>query len=220
MPRKAIAVVAAMHRELAPLFNEIRPQGADGIEFFELQNAVVAVGGVGRAAATRATEAVIAKYEPANLVSAGLVGAITANLKVGDVVHAREVIDADSGAHFVSADGDGVLVTVSAVSGPGEKRTLAQRWNADVLDMEAAAVAAQAQRSGIAFKAIKAVSDELDFVMPPLGTFVDPAGDFHTLRFLAYVAVRPKWWKHVRELNANSRKATMNLCAALGHLID
>jgi hypothetical protein len=85
--------------------------------------------------------------------------------------------------------------------------------------MEGAAVAAQAQRSGIAFSAVKAVSDELDFVMPPLGKFVNDEGRFETLRFLAYVAVRPKWWKDVRELSANSRKATANLCSALGHLI-
>jgi len=221
MPRKSVAIVAAMRMELAPLFRGFRPQQADGIEFFEMDDAVVAVGGVGRAAATRATETVIAKFEPAKIVSAGLVGAVTEKLKVGDVVHAREVIDADSGTRFVSAEaaGDGVLVTASSVTGPAEKRRLAQRWNADVLDMEGAAVAAQAQRSGIAFSAVKAVSDELDFVMPPLGKFVNDEGRFETLRFLAYVAVRPRWWKDVRELRANSRKATANLCSALGHLI-
>ena len=221
MPHKGVAVVAAMRMELAPLFKGVRSQQIDGIEFFEIDKTVIAVGGVGRAAATRTTEAVLAKYRPEKVLSAGLVGAVTARLKVGDVVHAREVIDADSGAHFATADGgDGVLITVSSVSGPAEKRSLAQRWHADVLDMEAAAVAAQAQQSGVAFSVVKAVSDELDFAMPPLGKFVNEGGKFETLRFLAYIAVRPGWWNDVRKLSANSRKATANLCSVLEHLIS
>jgi adenosylhomocysteine nucleosidase len=221
MPHKKVAVVAAMRMELAPLLRDVVSKRVDGIEYFELDAGVVAVGGVGRAAATRTAEAVMVKYQPSKVLSAGLVGAITAKLKVGDVVHAREVIDADSGARFVSADGgNGTLVTASSVSGPEEKRKLALRWNADVLDMEGAAVAEQAQRSGIPFSAVKAVSDEVDFVMPPLGKFVNDEGKFETLRFLAYVAFRPKWWNDVRELSANSRKASKSLCAVLQHLIS
>ena len=220
MRPKDVALVVAMQREVAPLLKGVRSHLAAGVELFELENAVVAVGGVGHAAATRATEAVVANYEPGIIVSAGLVGALTSKLKAGDVMHVRAVIEADSGARFVSTGGEGVLLTVSAVSGPAEKRALSQRWNADVVDMEGAAVAAQAQRSGITFSAMKAVSDELDFVMPPLGKFVNDAGKFETLRFLAYIALRPKWWNDVRQLNVNSRKATMKLCAALQHLID
>lgn len=220
MRPKHVALVVAMQREVAPLLKRVPSQSADGVEFFELENVVVAVGGVGHAAATRATEAVVAKYEPDIIVSAGLVGALTSKLKAGDVMHVRAVIDADSGAHFVSTGDEGILLTVSAVSGPAEKRKLAQQWNADVIDMEGSAVAAQAQRSGITFSAMKAVSDELDFVMPPLGKFVNDAGKFETLRFLAYLVLRPKWWNDVRQLNANSRKATVKLCAALEHLIS
>ncbi len=220
MRPKDVALVVAMRREVAPLLKGALPQSADGVEFFELEKVVVAVGGVGHAAAARVTEAVVTKYQPDIIVSAGLVGALASNLKAGDVMHVREVIDADSGAHFASMGREGVLLTVSAVSGPAEKRKLAQHWNADVIDMEGAAVAAQAQRSGIRFSAMKAVSDELDFVMPPLGRFVNDAGKFQTLRFLAYLALRPKWWNDVRQLNVNSRKATMKLCAALQHLID
>ena len=49
--------------------------------------------------------------------------------------------------------------------------------------MEAAAVAAVAQERGIEFAAVKAISDELDFVMPPVGRFVDADGKFETARF-------------------------------------
>ena len=213
-------MVGAMSRELAPLLRASRHRQAGGVELFELGTAVVAIGGVGRNAAQRAVEVLIVEYSPRLIVSAGVAGALSPKLRVGDVVCAREVVDADSGLHFATSGGEGVVVTVSAVSGPEAKRMLAQRWKADVVDMEAAAVGAAAQASGIEFAAIKAISDELDFVLPPLGKFVDGEGKFHTLGFVAYVALRPRWWKAVRQLNVNTRVAAAHLGDALSHLTD
>jgi len=220
MPHKSIAVVAAMARELAPLLRGVRSQGVDGIEFFELEDAVIAVGGVGRKAAGHAAEALITRYSPKVLISAGLVGALTPKLKVGDVVEVKEVIDVDSGAKFETAQGDTVLVTGSAVAGPADKPIEAQYWNADIVDMEASAEAEVAKQHGIEFMAIKAVSDEVNFAMPPLGKFVSDRGKFETLRFLAWVAIRPKWWSAVRQLNTNSNLAAAKLSQALSHLIQ
>jgi adenosylhomocysteine nucleosidase len=220
MLRKSVAVVAAMRRELAPLLRGIEPRQADGMEFFELESAVIAIGGIGSHAAARAAEAVVAKYEPSVIVSAGIAGALTARLKAGDIVHAREVVDADTDSRFAASDGTAVILTVSSVSGPAEKRKLAERWKADVVDMEAAAIAAVAQNRGIEFAALKAISDEVDFVMPPVGEFVDQAGKFQTLRFATYIAARPKWWDAVKHLNSNSKVASVKLSEALQHLID
>jgi adenosylhomocysteine nucleosidase len=220
MRRKRVAVVAAMRRELEPLLRGVRSQKANGVEFFELENAVVAVGGIGRGAARKAAEAAIERYEPRVVVSAGIAGALTLALKVGAVVHAREVVDVGSGARFAASEGDVVVATTAAVSGPSEKRMIAERWKADVVDMEAAAVAVEAKEQGLEFAVVKAISDELDFVMPPVAQFVDLNGKFETARFAIYVAVRPKWWPAVRQLNANSRIAAMNLSDAVRHLID
>ncbi len=133
----------------------------NGVEFFELEHVVVVAGGIGRNAARRAAEAVVEKYEPTVLISAGIAGALTAKLKVGDVVEGAEVVDADSGVRFRTSGGESVIVTVSSVSGPEEKRLLADRYKADVVDMESAAVAEVARKRRIEFKAIKAISDEL-----------------------------------------------------------
>ncbi len=217
--RKSIAVVAAMARELAPLLKGVRSQHADGVDYYELEDTVVAVGGIGQKAASRAAQASVSKYSPGILVSAGLVGALTPNLKVGDVVEVKEVIDAATGAKFETGCGDAVLLTGSAVSGPADKPTQAKRWGADIIDMEASAGAAVAKECGIEFMAIKAVSDELNFPMPPLGRFVKDTGQFETARFVAWVAIRPKWWSTVRQLNANSTLAAVNLSHALAHLM-
>jgi len=220
MPHKSVAVVAAMRRELGPLLRGVPAQRAEGIEFFELGSSVIAVGGIGRIAAWRAAEAVVARYSPTTLVSAGIAGALTGKLKVGDVIRAHEVVDADSGARFMASGGESVMVTLSSVSGPAEKRTLADRYKADVVDMESAAVAAVAREHGIEFSAIKAISDELDFEMPPMARFIDGNGKFATARFAAYVAIRPKWWSTVRKLGANSNRASVNLSHAVEHLIE
>jgi len=219
MPHKAVAVVAAMARELAPMLRGVRSHRADGIEFFELADAVVAVGGIGRKAAGRTAEVLIRRYSPGVLISAGLVGALTPNLKVGNVVEVKEVVDVDSGEIFRTGHGDAVLVTGSAVAGPADKPIEAQHWHADIVDMEASAEAAIANQNGVEFMAIKAVSDEVNFAMPPLGRFINAKGRFETLSFLAWVAIRPKWWSVVRQLNANSELAAANLSKALAHLI-
>jgi adenosylhomocysteine nucleosidase len=219
MPRKRIAVVVAMRRELEPLLTGIRGQRVNGVQFFELEHAVIAAGGIGRSAARRTAEAVMQRYESAMLISAGIAGALTAKLKVGDVVEGAEVVDVESGVRFRTSGGESVIATVSSVSGPAEKLILADRYKADVVDMESAAIAEVARERGAEFSAVKAISDELDFEMPPVGRFVDADGQFETARFVAYVAMRPKWWSAVRHLSANSRIASVNLSHAVEHLI-
>ncbi len=208
-----------MRRELGQLLAGAYGQRVNGVEFFELENAVIVVGGMGRNAARRAAEAVIERYEPTMLISAGIAGALTATLKVGDVVRASEVVDAESGARFRTMGAESVIVTASSVSGAAQKLALAARYQADVVDMESAAVAAVAQERGIEFTAIKAISDELDFEMPPVSGFVDANGKFETARFAMHLAMRPKWWSAVRQLSANSRTASVNLSHTVEHLI-
>jgi adenosylhomocysteine nucleosidase len=219
MPSKNVVVVVAMKRELAPLLRGIWPTRVDGIDFYEMETAAVAVGGIGQRAARRAAEAAITRYNPGMVLSAGTAGALSPVLKIGQIVRSRGAVDADTGMVF-SAGGDARVVTVSFVNGPVEKRTIAQRWKfAEAVDMEAAAVAEVAERRGIWFAAIKAISDELEFTMPPLGEFVDQDGKFDTMRFAAFVAMRPRWWSTVRKLGANSKVAAMNLSHALQHPI-
>lgn len=209
-----------MQREVAPLLRGRRAVTVGGLKIFELESAVVAAGGIGRAAARRATDTILREYAPRVLVSAGIAGALTDTLHVGNVVCARDVVDTGSGDRFAAGGDAGTIATVSAVSGATEKRELALNWRAEVVDMEASAVAAVAQEAGIEFVAIKSISDELDLEMPPVGSFVNDAGQFETLRFAAWLVVRPQFWGAVRQLNANSRKAAVNLSEALQHLID
>src|SRR5580658_9268931 len=95
MPRKPIAVVAAMQVELLPLIGKVKAGQVDGVLLYELPGAMIAIGGIGEKQARRAAELVIERAEPQLLVSTGIAGAISPRLKVGDVGRIREVVDVD-----------------------------------------------------------------------------------------------------------------------------
>lgn len=220
MARKPVAIVAAMRVELAPLLGKRQPQQVAGVELFDLSEAVVAVGGIGEKCARHAAEVVIDHAQPKLLVSAGLAGAISQQLKVGDVGRIREVLDVSSGERYSTRAGEWVLATSPDISDVAEKRAWLTKYGADVVDMEGAAVAQVAKERGLEFVAVKAISDDAGFAMPPLTRFIDNSGRFSNGRFLLYVALRPKWWPAVVKIRANTAIASANLCRELEHLIE
>jgi len=220
MPDRPIGVVAALRTELAPLLRGRRAQRVEGVELFEVDSAMVALGGIGKMAARRAAETLVRCSGLELLISAGIGGAASPQLKVGDVGWARGVVDAETGERYPARGGEWVVASVLAVGGPETKRQLREQYGADVVDMEAAAVAQVAREHGLGFAAVKAISDEAEFVMPPLANFIEESGRFDRLRFVAHIAVRPQWWPAVNQLRANSRVASVNLSDAVKHLIN
>ena len=73
--------------------------------------------------------------------------------------------------------------------------------------MEAAGVARVAQEEQIGFRCVKAISDEADFVMPPMGPFVNAAGEFQSSKFVLWAALRPWQWARIAALARNSKRA-------------
>ncbi len=226
MPQLRLAIVAAMEREVGPLLENWRrreaPRTPNGAarhpEVFESERGILVIAGIGAKAAARAARLALELGPADALVSAGSAGALTAGLRVGDVLRPATVIDAGTGTRFTAQGVAGTLVTSAAILGPHEKREAALRFSADAVDMEAAAVAAVAQEKGTPFCAVKAISDEVDFVLPPMSQFVNAEGVFQTARFLGYLAVRPGWWGTVRRMAADSKRAAAALCEALERL--
>jgi adenosylhomocysteine nucleosidase len=216
---KPVAVIVAMPVEVALLLNGVKAEQVDGVDLWELPNAVIAIGGIGEKFARRAAEVAIECAQPNLLLSAGIVGAISPKLKVGDVGRIREVVDVATGVRYpVTGGGDWVLATSQDVSDAAEKQELLMRYGADVVDMEAAAIAQVAKERGLQFAAIKSISDDAEFDMPPLNRFIDD-GKFDTRRFLVYVALHPRWWGTLGKIKKNSEIATEKLCRAVEDLI-
>ncbi len=222
MPHKHVAIVVAMRVEVAPLLAKMKtqPLHVDGVELFELPEAMVAVGGIGEKCARHAAEVVIEHAQPKLLVSAGMAGALSPQLKVCDVGRMREVVDVATGQRYPTRGGEWVLATSPGISDVAEKGALLTRYAADAVDMEAAAVARVAKERGLEFAAVKAISDDSAFPMPPLTRFIDGNGRFETRQFLVYIALHPKWWATLAKIRKNSKLASANLCRELQHLID
>jgi adenosylhomocysteine nucleosidase len=217
--RGRIAIVAALEREVRPLVKGWRAVHSETqgrrITFFENGDLVVVCGGIGGERARRAAEAVIAQYAPAAIYSAGFAGALTPELKIGDLLRPRRVINAADGSSVTLEGGNGVLVTFGAIAGPEQKKNLREAYAAQAVDMEAAAVAQAAQARGVKFAAVKVISDEVDFVFPSMERFVSATGEFSEWKFALFAGIRPWLWTRVAQLMRNSAKASRVLCEQL-----
>jgi adenosylhomocysteine nucleosidase len=210
-----VGVIAALEREVAPLVRgwRVSEQEHSGrkFRFFDSGNAVLVCGGMGFDAARRATEAVIALKRPSVVLSVGFAGALDASLRVGDLLQPRYVVDSRDGTRTDTGSGSGVLVSFPAVADAAQKAKLAKSYDAQAVDMEAAAVAKGAEARGLRFAAVKAISDEVGFAMPPMDRFIAADGTFRTASFALYAAGRPFLWPNVLRLAQNSAKAARAL---------
>jgi len=213
MPK--IAIVAAIQREVTGLLKNSqrinREHDGRKFMFFEQEEMVILCGGIGVEAARRAAEAVIALYHPVLVQSVGFAGALQSNMRVGDILVPGVVVDASAGSRTEIPGGSGTLLTFMSVADAKQKSRLAQAYSAQAVDMEAAAVAAAARAHGIAFRAVKVISDEMNFDMPDMTRFVDPQGRFRTMNFAGYAALRPWFWAGIATSARNSKKAAAAL---------
>ncbi len=219
-----IGIIAAIKEEIAPL---VRGWSAREISYggraFEIlesgdvesYRAFAICSGIGAEHGRRATEALIEETRPARILSVGYAGALIAALKVGDVVEPRIVVNAGDGSRTDTGAGEGVLVSHPEVADRDQKRRLGSAYGAIAVDMEGAPAAMAAQVHGIEFAALKAISDTVDFAMPPVQKFVGANGCFQKVGFGVHVAMRPWLWWRTMALARNSARASATLCAAI-----
>ena len=226
MPK--IAIMAAIERELWPLIKSWRSTKIDHEDreftFYESEYAVAVCGGIGPECARRAAEAIIVKYSPDLLISAGLAGALAPELRVGETIFPSTVVDTQDGSRHQTVIRDAalsgsslartVLASYPEVASVAQKQQLAKSYGAHAVDMEAAAVARAAQAHNLSFLAIKAISDDSDFELPEMSRFIRD-GKFLTKRFILHVALRPWLWLKMIRLARNTQLASHSLCAWL-----
>lgn len=204
-----LAIIAALPREIAPLVRGWRVTPNRRVAMWVSGEAVAACAGMGSECVTRAAEAAIELGATA-LVSAGYAGGLTDGARTASIWVPDTVIDAATGERFTTGIGRGTLVSVDMVAGADSKRSLAEKFGGDVVDMEAVAVARHAARRGVAFYAVKAVSDTRAARLPDLNRFTRN-GRFLSGRFAVYTAVRPWLWPAVARLGRDSARAVRAL---------
>ncbi len=157
---------------------------------------------------------------PDRVVSTGYCGALDPALQLSDIVICNRVIDTGKDRRFRTADefgatclsGDRVIQTAR------EKQFLRQSTGAGVVEMEAAGVAAEAEKLGVPFHCIKVVTDTAH---EDMGVDFNAArgedGRFH-LKLIALSALK-KPHRRIPELlrlNKAASAATARLGAYLG----
>lgn len=220
------AIIAAMPGELKPLVNGWPNSTRNNIHFWAQRNEeeewIAACAGAGQSAATRAFAA-IEDGGPIDLVlSIGWAGALTTDVAAGKAYSTAGVIDVRTGERFQcdALAGERWLVTSPKVADEAEKRRLAAAYNADLVDMEAAAIARLAATREIPFYCIKGVSDSLDAQLPDFNRFIAPDGRFLTRQFSLFALFRPWHWPALVRMGENSRRASQSIAESVLDLLD
>jgi adenosylhomocysteine nucleosidase len=156
----------------------------------------IRVTGIGRKRARQATEQLLRTSRPALVIAAGFCGALVPSLRVGDIVTSPRIITVD------------YLVT-----DPAEKRRLGEAH--DAVDMESAAVAAVCTTHGVAFRAVRAVSDTVDTVLSPELVRLLSGGNVSVWRASLALVRRPALLAEFLRLGRDTKLAARNLAEAL-----
>ena len=112
------------------------------------------------------------------------------------------------------------LATCPKVVLSGEKVGLAIDYYADLVDMEAAAVARLAAMRGIAFHCIKGISDGVADRLPDFNRFLTPEGEFKRVGLILFALFHPGFWPALMQMGENSRKASQDMARTVLELLD
>jgi len=209
---KRIGIIAALPGELKPLVKGWQQRGPLYFGQIGETECIATAGGMGAEAATRAGELVLAEGKLDALVSYGWAGALSCGVKPPTASIIAEVIDSTSGENYATASKEGHrLVTLDHVARHDEKREIAQKYQAPLVDMEAAAVARIAAARNLAFYCFKGISDGYNDKLPDFNRFLGKDGQLRMPALVAYALLHPACWPALKQLDKNSKSAARNL---------
>ena len=177
------------------------------------------VSGIGAAAAERTAAAVTARPLRA-LVTAGFCGALSPDLRVGDLVAPDAVRDEATGETFApdpemlaAAPGArGTLVSARRIARTPADRALLEGV---AVDLESATLARASGAAGIPFLALRAVTDEARHRLPDFDRLMDAAGRLTPGAGLLYFLRHPREVPALVRLGPAARVAGRALRAGL-----
>jgi hypothetical protein len=163
------------------------------------------------------------------IILAGLAGGLSRNAVAGTAWWVHRVIDARSRAVRDSPvpasldchEAPAVVVSTATVcTTDAEKRTLADAFNADLVDMESAAFAAHAAALNVRWMIVRGVSDGPDTSLPAsIGTWVDAEGQVRPGRIAMGLLRRPWLLGSLRRLDIASNAAMEAVACRITDLV-
>lgn len=216
-------MLAAMTREARPLAGALglRPVAVGGGRAWDGARGLVAVIGVGPEHAAAGTQRIIDRAHPVRVLMAGVAGAVSDELAVGDLLVPAQVLDAATGVLWrphrppgSPAATIGTLATVARFGDPAPPGSAA-------LDMETAAVAAVCEAAGVAWDVRRTVSDVPGGVSSAVAGLIAPDGRVDVAALVRHLARRPAEVATLGRLGRQMRTAVRALVAAvLAELTD
>jgi adenosylhomocysteine nucleosidase len=164
------------------------------------KNVLLGSTGVGIKRARTGASFIIQKYRPGMIMSAGLGGGLSHDLKVGDVIVGERVISLKKNESkklfcevpervYVHRRGD-IITENRFVNDPARKRDLFNISGALIVDMETWGVAEAALQSETPVMSIRSVSDESRERLPDMGAIYDTSGKLALKKALPYFLYR------------------------------
>ncbi len=195
------------------------------------KKAVFAVTGVGIKRARAATSLVIQQFKPGLIIYGGFGGALSPDLRVGDVIVGSSVTSLKkkenrslyhdfsiSGLEFIS----GKLITESRffVNKPDEKKRLYDSTGALAVDMETWGVLEAASQSNTPVGSVRVISDEADELLPNMAAIYSSNGELDSKQAEEYFRAYPELLTPFLKFRfTNTPRAQESLCRFLCHLI-
>ncbi len=174
-------------------------------------------GGPGFRRAEQAVRAALAQSKPDLVISAGTCGALRPGVQLGEVF-AISRVESELGVFTPQslAGPTAILRSQDRVAATREEKRQLADQGADLVDMEAAAVAAVCREKSVPFSAIKAVSDLADEDLPlDFNRYRAPDGAFHHARIAIAGIMKIRGLLRIQR---QSRFAVEKLGEALAHL--
>lgn len=211
---KRIGIVAALPGELKPLVKDWQRRGRLYLGRIGEAECIATAGGMGTEAATRACELLLSEGELDALVSYGWAGSLSCGIKPPAACVIAVVTDSASGNQYNTASTEGHrLVTLDHVARPDEKREIAQKYQAPLVDMEAATIACIAAARNIPFFCFKGVSDGANDRLPDFNPFLGKDGQLRMPAFITYALLHPGYWAALKQLGRQSKGAAASLAS-------
>ena len=187
--------------------------------------------GVGPQKTTRRLSETAWERSPQCVLSIGCAGALSPDMRVGDVVIPEKIIADSQGGNPCFPSPDLVetakdcctklklpfhpattVSTPEVVATPEKKKELAIRYDAVAVDMESAQVTAWAEENGVPALTVRTISDAADDRIPPeISGIVDTKGNLRVRKALALFASRPGLFFEVIRLKRNLDRSLKTL---------
>ena len=248
--KKSIAILGAVSEEIAAIKKAMHIFDRTRLAKTEIctgtwrgKNIILVRTGVGRQKAKQATCQIIENFHPEAIISIGYAGALTAELKVGDLFIADYILNEQNNsvpfeiedklnsewldlAKSISLLGElkikvGKLITVnSVIHTPEAKQDLGKQFGADAVEMETIEIALLAREKKIPFLSVRGISDAVDHELIDSSSFLGSDGEISKLRAGWYVLTHPRSLKNAISLRSHTQIATQNLTDFISKLIS